>query len=135
MEPPAPFEYIEPTTLLSYIATSIAGSMVAQMASLEEVDLLTLSGNFPVLQRYAAALAQKGIDPQLLAQHTLMSLQVIFACEHNAAIIKTTISHILWHTLGDPESGPPPEIYRQASDDVHAYFISLLSDDREMLPV
>lgn len=118
-----------PTDKVSdYIATAIGGSIIGQMArrrSISTDDLLT-QGN-PLLRSLADELSELGLDPHLIANHTLAALVALFIEEGNADRIITTFTNLLWTVLGDPENGGnPPEIYRRAGVAMHLTLLGLI---------
>ena len=112
--------------LLSYVTSTVAGSLVVQLAVRDGVlqpgqtDLREEQ-----IRHYAQVLSKQGVDPEIVADHVLQSLQVLYAIDINADNIVSAISRLLWDKLGDPTSGKPPAIYLEAAKDVHKALLVL----------
>jgi hypothetical protein len=113
--------------LLSYLSAAVAGTLlmqVSQAGSSEEMEILMT--NTHLVREYSLLLAKQNIDPEFLALRILAALQLIYKHESNSQHIRESLSELLWHELGDPDSGAPPEIYKNAATSVLNAFLFLL---------
>ena len=117
-----------PDNLLEYLSAAVAGSLVSQIADAESNDALRrLFDDEDAIRHYANVLAKQGIDPELTAKQILDSLELLYKANHK--LVEQGLTNLLWDTLGDPESGKPPEIYHRAAHYVMSAFIAMLHPD------
>jgi hypothetical protein len=119
------------TKVEDYLTSAIAGSLVSQIAARRHISFGTLigpnrDGESPELRALSDELTELGIDPSLIANHSLLALVALFAQEHNADLIVSQYTSLLWTILGDPKSGSPPEIYRRAGCAMHLALLGIL---------
>lgn len=117
------------TKVEEYLTSALAGSLIGQVAGHRNLSFATLlgtNGESHQLKAIAAEFTELGIDPALLANHTLLALVALFAEEANAELIVSQYSSLLWTILGDPKSGSPPEIYRRAGVAMHLALLGIL---------
>lgn len=100
-----------------YLASALTGSIVAQrlLASGADPDTVTSRLTPEQVRYWARELDALGIDPDLLAEHTVTCLVLFLAETNNQQKIRSHLADVLWRILGDPESGDPPDIYRKAA--------------------
>lgn len=100
-----------------YLASALTGSIVAQRLLANGADPATVTSNLTPEQvrSWARELDALGIDPDLLAEHTITCLVLFLAEIENQRKIRSHLADVLWRILGDPESGDPPAIYRKAA--------------------
>lgn len=113
-----------PTSIEDWLTSSVAGSLVAQIANYRGIDL-TQSDAPEQLQRLGLELAELSIDPRLVAQHGLMALATLFMEDANSKAIIDAYTSVLWSVLGDPvrNGDNPPEIYRRAAFALYVAFL------------
>jgi hypothetical protein len=120
-----------PTKVEDYLTSAIAGSLVGQVASHRRISFGTLlgphlDGESPELRALSDELTELGIDPAVIANHSLLALVALFAQSDNADLIISQYTSLLWTILGDPKSGSPPEIYRRAGCAMHLALLGIL---------
>jgi len=119
------------TKVEEYLTAAVAGSLIGQVAGQRNLSFASLlgtegDGESPHLRAITAEFTELGIDPALLANHSLLALVALFAEEANAELIVSQYSSLLWTILGDPRSGAPPEIYRRAGVAMHLALLGIL---------
>lgn len=113
--------------LEQYLGTVLAGSIVGQIAAQRRLHFEDLRGGSSLLRALTDELTELGIDPGLLAAHSLHALVALFAQESNADLITGQFTALLWSILGDPKNGGrPPEIYRRAGVAMHLALLGIL---------
>ena len=121
-----------PTKLEEYLSSAIAGSLVGQIAIHRGTDLKGLihshmSGGPSQVNALADEIANLGLDPDLLAAHTLGALVALFMQPENAELLTAQFTGLLWSILGDPKNGGgPPPIYRKAGSALHLTLLGIL---------
>ena len=113
------------------VMAALAGTLMGQMGRTRGFTSEEILDPDCSRARHALAtqFTELGIDLEQLASNTLKALTAVFSEPHNSERIATDMAEILWTVLGDPKSGPPPEIYRRAGILMHIAFIGLLSPD------
>ena len=118
------------TTVRAYLAYALAGSLIGQMAMARDISAeVVLVPNSLALRSLREELTEFGLDPELLATQALAAVTSLFIEPDNADRITTELTRLLWSILGDPESGAPPELYRQAGHAMFLSFIGIVSPD------
>lgn len=99
------------------LASALTGSIVTQRLIANGADPATVTSRLTPEQvrSWAREIDAIGIDPDLLAEHTITCLVLFLAEINNQRKIRSYFADVLWRILGDPESGDPPEIYRKAA--------------------
>lgn len=119
------------TKVEEYLTAAVAGSLLGQVAGQRKIEFESLlradnGAESPQLRALSDEFIELGIDPALLANHTLLALVALFAEETNADLIVSQFTSLLWTILGDPKSGSPPEIYRRAGVAMHLSLLGIL---------
>lgn len=110
-----------------HLASALTGSLVAQRALATGVKLSTAAEITPdQCRRWARELDALGLNPELLSEHAIQALVLLFSEPDNREQMLRCLSSILWTILGDPSSGDPPEIYRRAAVGVWYSFLITL---------
>jgi hypothetical protein len=116
------------TSVTEYLRAALGGSLIGQMAATRDISVeALLTPDSEALNTLRAELEEFGVDPELLATQALAALTALMIEPDNADRIVTELTRLLWSILGDPKSGTPPEIYRQAGSAMHLSFIGILS--------
>jgi hypothetical protein len=111
-----------------HLTTSLVCSILGQMAAAQGHDITSLLPPDSALRaQLLSELRDLPISPELLAQHTMMSLMALLADADNAARLTAAFAQLLWQVLGDPSSGAPPALYKQAGVAVHAVLLQLFT--------
>lgn len=122
----------DPNKLEEYLGSALAGSLVGQIAARRNITFRELlgpdgDGDSPTLRALTEEITELGLDPELLATHSLYSLVALFSQETNADLIASQYTSLLWSILGDPKNGgSPPEIYRRAGVAMHLALLGIL---------
>lgn len=113
------------------VLAALAGTLMGQLGRTQgyTAEQILDPDDSSVRHALLLKLSELGIDMGLLTENCLKSLTGLFVEPSNADRIAQDLSGILWTILGDPSSGPPPEIYRKAGILMHITFIGLLSPD------
>lgn len=113
------------------VQAALAGTLMSQLGRQRgyTAEQILDAEDSSVRHSLLLSLAELGIDIELLSENYLKSLTGLFVEPGNANRIAQDLAGILWTTLGDPSSGPPPEIYRKAGILMHITFVGLLSPD------
>lgn len=123
----------ETKKLEAYLATTMAGTLIGQVARQREISVRDLlKPGSPEAQGIAENLDEMGIDPEQLAHAGLLAQIALFSEQSNANRIVSSLTDLLWTILGDPKhGGQPPEIYRRAGNAMYLVFVGLLSPTHE----
>lgn len=98
------------------IATAVTGSLLGQVGAHRGYDPETMLNNHgAVTQDIATELADMGLSPRLTTEHFLRYFVLTCLHEDHVDHILTMLAQQLWITLGDPESGQAPPLYRKAA--------------------
>jgi hypothetical protein len=115
------------TPVEEHLSYSLTGALVSQLALHRGCTLTDLTpADSPLCLSLCKELAELGLDSHKLAKDALLSLVVLFSHADNKENLTTMYACALWELLGDPTSGPPPEIYAQAAEALHTALVCLL---------
>lgn len=117
----------------SIVSDVIAGSLITQRAQklgLDPVQLL--NSTTPDTTEIYAAITDFGLNPDLTASHTLLSINIFLKNPEVVEAQVKQVAQLLWNSLGDPENNgsTPPEHYKEAADCIYSWFVFCLIPTR-----
>ena len=112
----------------TYVAQALTGSIAGQMAAHRDMSVTSLmQPGSPELRALTKELNEIGVQPDVLACHSLAALTAVLCEPNNIETITTSLTSLLWDLLGDPvNGGMPPEIYRKAGIIMHMTFLGII---------
>lgn len=116
-------------SLSSYLTNVITGSLVSQRLRSLDIKVTSLTEGDPAIRAAADVIKAQGYNAEEISEHTIAALLFLVCHPENITLVIDLFSEVLWQTLGDPKSGPPPALYRKAATYIHAAVIQLIHPD------
>lgn len=108
---------------LTYLGEACRGSLVGLLLMQrhgQHLPELTPDTMAKVIDETEAQLHDLGINALQVAESMVFAQCCLYAQGPLSERLQTSIATVLWETLGDPKSGPPPQLYRHAAARIHA---------------